>query len=90
MVEKKDAYDMGKRGELGCQSLVKGDEGSLVANLVTVVRGREDRDALSIVFNHVTLVLDLVTADEEIQTVLLQEVLRDVGSKLSAHSTLAG
>jgi len=58
--------DMGEGGELGSEGLVEGDVGALVSDLVAVIGSREDGDTLAIVLHHVTLVLDLVTPDQQI------------------------
>ena len=51
--------------ELGRQVVaLEGDEGSLVAHAIAVVGGGEDGDTLPVVIYLVSLVFDLVTAND--------------------------
>lgn len=65
-----------------------GDEGSLVAHGVAVVGRREDGDALAVVTDLVTVVLDFVAADDVVEGVALEEVGSDVRAELAADAAL--
>ena len=59
--------------ELRLQIVPEVDERTLVAHAVAVVRGGEDGDALASVFYEVALVFNLMAADEQLETVVLEE-----------------
>lgn len=64
------------------------DERALVAHTVAVVGGGEDRDALGVVIDLVTLILDLVTPDDVVELVQCEELVRHVRTELAADAAL--
>jgi hypothetical protein len=70
--------------------LAEADEGALVAHLVAVVGSTENGDTLSIVLHHISFILNLVRAHDQLQVVGAEEVLGDVGAESKSHASLAG
>ncbi len=67
---------------------LEGDEGTLIAHGIAVVGSGEYCDAFAVVAHLVPLVLHLVTSDDVVHFVSVEEVLGDVGSELATDPTL--
>ena len=79
----------GKFGlHLLCGRPLEGDEGALIAHGIAVVGSGEYCDAFAVVAHLVPLVLHLVTSDDVVHSVGVEEVLCDVGTELATDATL--
>jgi len=67
--------------------LIKANKCTLILHLVTIIRSREDSNALATVLYHITLVLNFVRSHHKGQIVGLQEVFSDIRAKRVADAT---
>lgn len=71
-------------------SALERDKRPLVAHGVTIIGCRENCDAFAVVHELIAVLFDLVTAHYVVETVVLEESLSHVWTKLAAHAPFGG
>lgn len=75
--------------ELWHTVFMKGDECTLVADLVTIVWCREHGNTLAIMHHLIPSIFNFVTADQKLQTIVLEKSLCHVRAELRSRASLA-
>jgi hypothetical protein len=63
---------------------------AFIAHLVAVIRCRENGDDTSISFDFIAFILDFMGSHKDVQFIVVEEILSDVGSEGKADSSFAG